>query len=189
MKFKKPLIIGMFFLIMLNAGCAKEQMSLGSERIKKTDVTKNDKELNQDKEDIGDEVQETLGNDNSVNMLKLYYVDNSNDEIRTKNVAIDEIESSYIWDMLKTESILKDECVMLSFDDSRRREGYIEIDVDRNFGAQLRSYGTMEEELFMTCIVNTYLDAYQCKGIRITEEGQALESGHVSYDNYIYKMQ
>lgn len=63
----------------------------------------------------------------------------------------------------------------------------LQLDVNRSFGEWLRSFGTAGEQEIMSCVVNTYLDAYGAQSIKITEEGQILNSGHMSYEEYMEK--
>ena len=63
----------------------------------------------------------------------------------------------------------------------------LSLDVNEAFGVQLRSYGTTGETILIQSVVNTFLDAYGCEKIKITENGATLCSGHMEYGEYMGK--
>ena len=61
----------------------------------------------------------------------------------------------------------------------------IDLDFNAATGNRIRSMGTTGETEIIGCIVNTYLDTYNCDGIRLTEEGNALmTSSGADFDGY-----
>lgn len=88
-----------------------------------------------------------------------------------------------IWHELQKDGILTEECKILQFsrDEDTKK---IELDFNKATGDRIRSMGTAGEIQIVGCIVNSYLETYGCDGIRLTEEGQAFESSHASYDGY-----
>lgn len=107
--------------------------------------------------------------------VTVYYVDNQSAEVTGKSV---EIQDEYdIWDVFKESSLLTENCELLSLkvNDSEKK---MELDFNSATGDRIRSMGTAGETQIIGCIVNTYLEAYGCDGIRLTEEGQTLETSH-----------
>ena len=47
--------------------------------------------------------------------------------------------------------------------------------------------GTTEEQEVLKCIVNTFLDSYSCEKIKITENGQPLETSSAVLNGYMTK--
>lgn len=183
------LAISLIMIMSLAVGCMKANQSEPADVSKEENTKDHQEEKEQEEQEDTDEKTDIDDASNTPEgNLKLYYIDKEKDEITYKWVQIETIDPTYILDALIAEGVLSNQCTMLSFDDSKRMEGYIQIDMDHYFGEQLRQNGTRGEEQFMACFVNTFLDAYDCKGIKITEEGNTLESGHVSYENYISKM-
>ena len=82
------------------------------------------------------------------------------------------------------EGILEDDCELLSFEvDLEKRQ--IDLDFNTALGERIRSFGTTGETEILGCLINTYLDAYECDGIRLTEEGALLEtSSGADFDGY-----
>lgn len=75
---------------------------------------------------------------------------------------------------------------VLAFEEKGNR---LELDVDVAFGDWLRSFGTTGEREIISCVVNTYLDAYKAEEIKLTEEGQVLCTGHTEYAEYLRKFE
>ena len=96
----------------------------------------------------------------------------------------DELSEQNIWSLLKETTSIPADSNVKSF---KMNGDQLELDVDHAFGEKLRSYGTSGEDALMGCVVNTYLDAYKCSSIKITEDGQTLCSGHREYTEYLTK--
>lgn len=113
--------------------------------------------------------------------VNIYCVDDQTAEITTKAV---EISDEYdIWAALQEAGILTDECQLLSLS-VNEQDGTMDLDFNRATGDRVRSMGTTGETEIVGCIVNTYLEAYGCDKILLTEEGETFESSHASYDGY-----
>ena len=100
-----------------------------------------------------------------------------------------EIHDEYdIWDALKENGILTEDCELLSLT-VNEAEKKIDLDFNSAVGDRVRSMGTTGETEIVGCIINTYLEAYGCEGIRLTEEGQAFETSHgADLDGYSGKV-
>ena len=67
----------------------------------------------------------------------------------------------------------------------REEEKTIDLDFNSKLGDRVRSFGSTGETEIIGCLVNTYLDAYDCEGIQLTEEGQKFEtSSGADFDGY-----
>lgn len=70
-------------------------------------------------------------------------------------------------------------------------DGVKSLDVDFNeaFGAYVCSMGTTGEYYTIGSIVNTFLDVYGCEKVKITVEGNTLETGHAEYPGYMNRFE
>lgn len=118
--------------------------------------------------------------------ITLYYVDDRTAEVTGKSVVIqDEYD---IWEALQENGILTEDCELLSLQ-VNETEKKMDLDFNSATGDRIRSMGTTGEIQIIGCIINTYLEAYDCDGIRLTEEGQVLETSHAAnFDGYSGKM-
>ena len=75
--------------------------------------------------------------------------------------------------------------------DKQTVDGVESLDVDFNeaFGAYVCSMGTTGEYYTIGSVVNTFLDAYGCEKVKITVEGNTLESGHAEYPGYMNRFE
>ena len=119
--------------------------------------------------------------------VKIYYIDDNSGSIIAKNVEIENEDD--IWEALQETAILTEECKMLSFS-FNEAEGTIDLDFNKALGDRIRSMGTTGETEIIGCLVNTFLDAYDCEKIKLTEEGAAFETGHgAEYNGYVGKIE
>lgn len=141
----------------------------------------------QDQSDQIDPGDKTAGDAaETVRTVSIYYVDDQTAEIVSKSV---EINDEYdIWEALKENGILTEDCELLSLT-VNEAEKKIDLDFNSAVGERVRSMGTTGETEIVGCIINTYLEAYGCEGIRLTEEGQAFETSHgADLDGYSGKV-
>lgn len=122
----------------------------------------------------------------TLRQVSVYYVDDQTAEIVSKSV---EVHDEYdIWNALKGSGILTDDCELLSLT-VNEAEKKMDLDFNSAVGDRVRSMGTTGETEIVGCIINTYLEAYGCEGIRLTEEGQAFVTSHgADLDGYSGKV-
>ena len=65
----------------------------------------------------------------------------------------------------------------------------LEIDFNEAFGAYVCSMGTTGEYYTIGSFVNTFLDVYGCEKVKITVEGNTLETGHAEYPGYMNRFE
>lgn len=138
-------------------------------------------ERTEDREGVNSEPQTPVEEETSSRSVTVYYVDDLSGVVVGKAAEItDEYD---IWNALKENGILTDECELNSIrinDDQT-----MDLDFNHATADRINSMGTTGETEIIGCIVNTYLDAYDCSGIRLLEEGKDFVSSHGAvFDKY-----
>lgn len=113
--------------------------------------------------------------ENIIGMVAVYYVDEQTGNITSQNI---EVENEYdIWAALQKLGVLTDDCMLksLTIDKAKKR---LDLDFNSATGDRIRSMGTTGEIEIVGCIVNTYLEAYNGKEIKLTEEEQPFNTSH-----------
>ena len=143
----------------------------------KTEPTQEQVEENDSKEeDSGDhEAQDQI--------LKLYYISDS-EEIECAEIRTNLLQTTDIWNGLIGEGVLSGECKMNSCNVDQKQKT-IDLDVDSGTGSYIRSMGTTGEQQILTCITKSFLKTYGCERLKITENGQPLETGHTVLEGYM----
>ena len=116
--------------------------------------------------------------------VTIYKIDQESGELITEVKECEELNERIIWKYLVEAKVVPEDSEALSMVKDGEQ---LQLDVNRSFGDWLRSFGTAGVQEIMSCVVNTYLDAYGAQSIKITEEGQILNSGHMSYEEYMEK--
>ena len=116
-------------------------------------------------------------------ILKLYYISDS-EEIECAEIRTNLLQTTDIWNGLIGEGVLSSECKMNSCNVDQEQKT-IDLDVDSGTGSYIRSMGTTGEELILTCIKKSFLKTYECERLKITENGQPLETGHTVIKGYM----
>lgn len=186
MKNRRCLFIAMFMVLCLSAfsftGCGKEREK-DSEQVNTEKTEQSTESVANTEEDKTDQESEpTPVEDAESRDVTIYYVDDQTAEVTGKSVEIQNEQD--IWNALIENGILTEECELLSLS-INEEEKKIDLDFNAATGDRIRSMGTTGETQIIGCIVNTYLEAYGCNGIRLTEEGQPLQTSHgANYDGY-----
>lgn len=173
-------IISMSFMMY---GCEKEEKSVQEqeevqEKGEKEESVQEEKEVEQAVVEENEKVSVTVTN------MKIYYADPGTGEIASKEIKADYVTPEMVWEQLKEEGVIKEECRLnsFSFNDTGKT---IDLDVNEAFGNYIRGMGTAGEDIIVTSITRSYLETYECEGIKITEDGKVLETGHAVLDGYM----
>lgn len=117
--------------------------------------------------------------------VKIYHMDDQTEEYIFDTVELNETEPQLIWKELQKVGILSETSVLNSFALNKENSEMAEMDIGSTTGDYIRTKGTTGEEQVLNCLISTYADAYKCNRIKITENGNALETGHTILDGYI----
>ena len=184
----------------LMAGCGKKEADPSTEQEEKkpavtqeTEVTEEEQD-EQKTEDTADKETPDAEDANTdaepqeeKREVRIYYIDDATGEPASVNMVIS--DENDIWAELQEKGILEDNCKLLSFEVDEAN-GQIDLDFNAALGDRIRSFGTTGETEIIGCLINTYLDAYGCDGIRLTEEGSRLEtSSGGNFDGYSGKIE
>lgn len=182
------------FAAFLFTGCGKEETP--EEDTKISEQTEDDSvepaDEKQPEEATEPEAEETEETGNEADKLNeteqpwvatVYFVDDPSGEVIGEGVKVqDEYD---IWTALQEKGILTDDCELVSLNVNRDKKK-IDLDFNAATGKRINSMGTTGETEIIGCMINTYLDSYDCEKIRITEEGQDFETSHGAvYDDYV----
>lgn len=111
---------------------------------------------------------------NSMRSVTVYYVDELSAVVVGKKV---EIQNEFdIWNELKANGILTEDCKLNCIKINENQT--MDLDFNHATAERINSMGTTGETEIIGCIVNTYLEAYDCVGIRLLEEGTDFVSSH-----------
>lgn len=180
---KRKLLGVLFATVLIFSGCGespeKEKAPVKQEE---TDKKQEDNEIKED--EVKEEDSEAAESQEETAKIKIYYVDPNGEDIISKEVEVTGERSEKIVSALKNEGLLTEDCMVKSVNVDEAAKTMV-IDVNRAFGNRIRSAGTLGEEQIIQCTAKTYTEAYQCEKIKITEEGNPLETGHTVYENYI----
>ena len=152
----------------------------------KQDTSQEKAEPTQDKTEQKDEqVEENDSGDHEAQdqILKLYYISDS-EEIECAEIRTNLLQTTDIWNGLIGEGVLNSECKMNSCNVDQEQKT-IDLDVDSGTGSYIRGMGTTGEEQILTCITKSFLKTYGCERLKITENGQPLETGHTVLEGYM----
>ena len=183
---KKYIAAGLAVLMGLTviSGCSSDKDTKDSVNIEEQETTNTDEP---DKITVAEDTQtendvpvseaadkEEQDADAGLRSVTVYYVDDLSGVVVGKTAEIrDEFG---IWDVLKDRGILTDDCELLSI--NLNGDGTMDLDFDHATAERINSMGTTGETEIIGCIVNTYLEAYDCTGIRLLEEGEDFVSSH-----------
>ena len=157
------------------------------------DNQKNEKQDEQSKadqmEDSDKKENQTVQEDKSAE-ITIYTSNDDATAFVAESVKIDELTPENIVNALVQKSVLSSDVRVLKCEE-QTIDGVKSLDVDFNeaFGAYVCSMGTTGEYYTIGSIVNTFLDAYGCEKIKITVEGNTLESGHAEYPGYMNRFE
>lgn len=158
------------------------------------DNQKNEKQDEQSEadqmEDDSDKKEDQTVQEDESTEITIYTSNDDATAFVSESVKIDELTPENIVKVLIEKSVLPSDVQVLKCD-KQTVDGVKILDVDFNeaFGAYVCSMGTTGEYYTIGSIVNTFLDAFDCEQIKITVEGNTLETGHAEYPGYMNRFE
>lgn len=198
---KKRIIIFILTGIILTMSACSNSTSTNSsqadnQKIEQQENDKNNvdqKEENKEEqsgENSDEKSENTVSNEDKSVEINAYVSNDDATAFVAESVKIDELTPENIVNALVQKSVLSSDVRVLKCEE-QTVDGVKSLDVDFNeaFGAYVCSMGTTGEYYTIGSIVNTFLDAYGCEKIKITVEGNTLESGHAEYPGYMNRFE
>ena len=198
---KKRIIVLMLTGIILSVSACSNSAGTDSSQSdnQKTEQQEDDKDkadqsdenkADQSEPDSDKKTEDTDSNENKSVEIQLYVSNDDATEFVSESVKIDELTPENIVNALVQKSVLPSDIQVLKCEE-QIVDGVKSLDVDFNeaFGAYVCSMGTTGEYYTIGSVVNTFSDAYGCEQIKITVEGNTLESGHAEYPGYMNRFE
>ena len=163
-----------------------EQQEDDKDKVDQSDENKAD----QPEPDSDKKTEDTDSNEDKSVEIQLYVSNDDATEFVSESVRIDELTPENIVNALVQKSVLSSDVQALECD-KQTVDGVECLDVDFNeaFGAYVCSMGTTGEYYTIGSVVNTFLNAYGCEKVKITVEGNTLETGHAEYPGYMNRFE
>lgn len=198
---KKRIIVLMLTGIILSVSACSNSVGTDSSQSdnQKTEQQEDDKDkadqsdenkADQSEPDSDKKTEDTDSNEDKSVEIQLYVSNDDATEFVSESVKIDELTPENIVNALVQKSVLPSDIQVLKCEE-QIVDGVKSLDVDFNeaFGAYVCSMGTTGEYYTIGSVVNTFSDAYGCEQIKITVEGNTLESGHAEYPGYMNRFE
>lgn len=146
-------------------------------------------EADQVEDDFDKKENQTVREDESTE-ITIYTSNDDATAFVSDSVKIDELTPENIVNALIEKSVLSSDVQVLKCN-KQTVDGVesLEIDFNEAFGAYVCSMGTTGEYYTIGSVVNTFLDAYGCEKVKITVEGNTLETGHAEYPRYMNRFE
>jgi len=108
----------------------------------------------------------------------IYVSNEDGSAFEKKTVTLDALTPQNLIDALITYKAVPEGTTAVSMKKEQADDGStrLTLDLSDSFQKGLNNCGSSGEYLMLGCIVNTFLDAYSASGVRITVEGDTLES-------------
>lgn len=124
--------------------------------------------------------------------IRIYHGDDMAENICVNTALTEEITPEILIMNLVSYQVFPDTVTVESFSEETEtaKDGTVTdkrllLDLSSDFGSWLSSMGTSGEMIVMGSLVNTFLDAYDASAMKVTVEGQVLETGHQIYDGWL----
>lgn len=115
--------------------------------------------------------------------LVIYYSNAKANGLETELVETEEITPEIIISYLLKHNIVSIGTKVNQFE-IREEEGsrILILDLSKAFSEYLKTMGSSGEAVIMAALTDTFLEAYEAEGMKVTVEGKAIETNHVVYD-------
>lgn len=175
-------------------GTVKEEAVKEDKNVSKTEEVQTEEAETKTGTDTKKQESDTAADDNEsdseemqqAKTVKIYSINDESGELESKEMEIKDEQE--IWTCLQDTGIIDQDCKLLGLTVDKEAHT-MELDFNSATGDRMRSMGTTGTEEILACIVDTYLDAYSCEKIKLTEEGKVLDTGDGAHlDGYMERI-
>lgn len=197
----KKEIIALLIGVLLSVSACSNSTDTSQSDNQKTEQQESDK----DKADQNDELKaedtedtstdqsaddQTSQNEDKSAEIAIYASNDDATAFVSESVKIDELTPENIVNALIQKEVLSSDIQVLSCEkQSVDGKESLLVDFNQAFGTYMCGMGTTGEYYTIGSVVNTFLDAYDCEQVKITVEGNVLESGHTDYPGYMNRFE
>lgn len=167
-----------------------EQQEVDKNKVEQKNENKDEQNQNDQAADDSDKKEDQTVQEDKSAEITVYMSNDDATAFVSESVKIDELTPENIVNALIEKAVLSSDVQVLKCD-KQTVDGVESLDVDFNeaFGTYVSRMGTTGEYYTIGSVVNTFLDAYNCEQIKITVEGNTLETGHAEYPGYMNRFE
>lgn len=167
-----------------------EQQEVDKNKVEQKNENKDEQNQNDQAADDSDKKEDQTVQEDKSAEITVYMSNDDATAFVSESVKIDELTPENIVNALIEKAVLSSDVQVLKCD-KQTVDGVESLDVDFNeaFGTYVSRMGTTGEYYTIGSVVNTFLDAYGCEQIKITVEGNTLETGHAEYPEYMNRFE
>lgn len=166
---------------------AEQSQTVQAQSVDKNESTEADTKEKESNVDTDKEAETSQSSEVKEEKTVLLYGPDENAEgFTTEEVKTDSLSPEWLISQLIERKIVPSSVKVLSFKETENEgKKAVDLDLSKDFGEYIQSLGTTGEYLVIGSVCNTFLKAYDSEQIRITVDGQTLESGHATYEKYL----
>ncbi|MCM1088713.1 MAG: GerMN domain-containing protein [Muribaculaceae bacterium] len=113
----------------------------------------------------------------------IYYGNGASDELKEELLYMEQITADELVDALIRHNIIPLGTKVNSFEEQESEEGkMLFLDLSRTFQEYLRTMTGEGEQIIISSVVTTFLNAYDAEKIVITVDGDVLETDYAAYE-------
>ncbi len=173
-------------LISLREDVQAQEQAAASETGQTTDETKSqsgevERGVNEADLQSAGEYENDVTDSQNLQELVIYYSNSKADGLETETVLVEEVTPDAIIGYLAGHNIVSIDTRVNGFE-AEEESGLLQLDLSKAFGEYLKTMGSSGEAVIMAALTDTFLQAYEAESIRITVEGETIETGHAVYD-------
>lgn len=115
--------------------------------------------------------------------IEIYFGDENAENIEKEVIEKQDVTPELLLEKLVSHDILTNDVSVNSFREvTTDGKKTLELDFSKEFQELVYNQGSSGEYIMIGSVVNTFLDAYDAENIKITVDGNILESGHNTYE-------
>ena len=135
-------------------------------------------------ENSGETVSEVMQAEaNEAKELVIYFSNSKADGLETETILVEEVTPDIIVGYLAVHNIVSMDTKVNEFQITEEDgKSVLHLDLSEAFGEYLETMGSGGENVIMTALTDTFLQAYEADALQITVEGKTIETCHAIYD-------
>lgn len=170
-------------------GCGNSRSEDENKEPQETTDVKNDAGKEDVKDVVENDAEDTEQDVESTEaVIKVYFANEDATGFSDESITLKTLSEEEVLKALIGKGVMAADIKIKSLTQSEKDgEKVLDLDFSPELETYMNSLGTTGEYMTIGSICNTYLEAYGCKKVKITVDGEMLTTGHAEYPGYMEK--
>ncbi|MCP1108655.1 hypothetical protein [Ohessyouella blattaphilus] len=192
MKRAKLFLLIVASFVMSFSACGKKEDEVkvpdSADKLVIEDASKEDNK--NENENVAENVEEPQPENNNNFPMVIFHPDEQYMSFESESVVVDELTPDAILNKMIEYKVMISDVKVVGFEEvTDNGQKAIDLTLNQAYADYLGKMGSTEEYYCLGALCNSFIDSFKVDKIKISIDGEVLQTGHNVYSNYMFKFE